>query len=77
MYFQEQKEEISLSPMTKSSIPTEILKKQSDNTHTPPKTSITQGLWRTVSWSNGSYQTGVVRNLSDIRMILPCSIRLR
>ena len=36
--------EIWFSPMTKSIIPTEKSKKQSDNTKTPPKTSISQRL---------------------------------
>ena len=41
---EERKEEIWLSPMTKSPTPTEKSKKQLDNTKTPPKTSITQWL---------------------------------
>ena len=42
--YQEKKEEIWLSPMTKAPTPTEKSKKQCDNTKTPPKTSITQRL---------------------------------
>ena len=38
-YFQEKKEEIWLSPMTKTPTPTEKSKKQRGNTNTPPKTS--------------------------------------
>ena len=41
---EEKKKEILLSPMTKAPTPTEKSKKQSDNTKTPPKTSITQRL---------------------------------
>ena len=41
---QENKEEIWLSPMTKTLIPTEKSKKQRDNTKTPSKTTITQRL---------------------------------
>ena len=44
MYFQEKKEEIWQSPMTKAHTPTEKSKKQRDNTKTPLKTSITQRL---------------------------------
>ena len=40
----EKKEEIWLSPMTKAPTPTEKLKKQRDNSETPPKSSITQRL---------------------------------
>ena len=40
----EKKEEIWLSSMAKAPIPTENPKTQSDNTKTPPKTSITQRL---------------------------------
>ena len=36
------KEEIWLSPMKKALIPTEMSNGQSDNTKTPPKSSITQ-----------------------------------
>ena len=43
-YCKEKKKEIRLSPMTKALSPTEKLKKQRDNTKTPPKTSITQRL---------------------------------
>ena len=39
--------------------------KQHDNTKTPPKTSITQRL-RTVSWSNDSQPTGVVKQVYGI-----------
>ena len=41
---QEKKEEIWLSPMTKPLHPQKKSKTQSDNTKTPPKTSITQRL---------------------------------
>ena len=40
----EKKEEIWLSPMTKSLTPTEKSKTQRDNTKTPPTTSILQRL---------------------------------
>ena len=50
---QEKKEEIWLSPMTKSPTPTEKSKKQRDNTKTPPKTSITQWLRTDLGWSVG------------------------
>ena len=39
---QEKKEEIWLSPVTKTPTPTEQSKKQRDNIKTPPKTLITQ-----------------------------------
>ena len=39
---QEKKDDIILSLMTKSSIPTENSQKQSDNTKTPPTSSIIQ-----------------------------------
>ena len=39
---QEKKEEIWLSPVTKTPTPTEKSKKQRDNIKTPPKTLITQ-----------------------------------
>ena len=42
--FQEKKEEISLSPMTKVPTPTEKSKKQRDNIKNARKTSITQWL---------------------------------
>ena len=40
--FLEKKEEIWLSPVTKTPTPTEQSKKQRDNIKTPPKTLITQ-----------------------------------
>ena len=40
--YQEKKEEIWLSPVTKTPTPTEQSKKQRDNIKTPPKTLITQ-----------------------------------
>ena len=50
----EEKKEIWLSPMTKAPIPTENKKKtQSDNTKTPPKTSITQWLQTDIERSVG------------------------
>ena len=42
--------------MTEAPTPTEQSKKQSDNTNTPPKISITA-----VSWSDNSHPTGVVK----------------
>ena len=42
MLFYEKKEEIWLSPVTKTPTPTEQSKKQRDNIKTPPKTLITQ-----------------------------------
>ena len=51
------KEEIWLSPMTKAPTPTEKSKKQRDNTKTPPKTSITQGLRTDLGRSAGATST--------------------
>ena len=42
LMLQEKKEEIWLSPVTKTPTPTEQSKKQRDNIKTPPKTFITQ-----------------------------------
>ena len=42
VYLYEKKEEIWLSPVTKTPTPTEQSKKQRDNMKTPPKTLITQ-----------------------------------
>ena len=57
--------------MTKALTPTENSKKQSDNTKTPPKTSITTTIadrqLRTVSWSNDSHPTGVVKPVYRIQ----------
>ena len=60
---EEKKEEIWLIPMTKAPTPTEKSKKQSDNTKTPPKTSITQRKQtdRTDSSGNDSHRTGAVK----------------
>ena len=66
MQYKEKKEEIWLSPMTKAPTPKEKSKKESDNTKTPPKTSITQRLqtdFRTVSWVN---DTGIVKPVYGI-----------
>ena len=66
---QEQKEDIWLSPMTKAPTPTEKSKKQHDNTARPPKnfdyTTIADRLG-TVSWSNDSHPTGMVKPINGI-----------
>ena len=60
---EEKKEEIWLSPMTKSPTPTEMSKGQGDNTNNATKkfdyTAVADRL-RTVSWSNYGHPTGVV-----------------
>ena len=58
-----------LSLMTKSLTRTEYSQKQSDNTKTPPKTSITQTIadrLNMVSWSNDSHSTAVVKPVYGI-----------
>ena len=59
----DKKEEIWPSPMTKVPTPTEMSKRQNDNTNNATKkfdsTAIADRL-RTVSWSNYSHPTGVV-----------------
>ena len=59
----DKKEDIRLSPMTEAPTPTEMSKKQSDNTNNAPKkidyTAIAD-LLRTVSLNNYSHPTGVV-----------------
>ena len=62
---QEKKEDIWLSPMTKTHTPTEKSKKERDNTKNPATknfdyTTIADRL-RTVSWSKNSHPTGVVK----------------
>ena len=61
--FEEKKEEIWLSPMTKAHTATEISKGQSDNTNNDTKkfdyTAVADRL-RTVKWSNYGHPTGVV-----------------
>ena len=61
---QEKKEEIWLSPVAKTPTPTEQSKKQHDNIKNATKnfdyTTIADRL-RTVSWSNSSHPTGVVK----------------
>ena len=60
----EKKQEIWLSPMTKAPTPMEKFKKQRDHTTNATAnfdyTTITDRL-RTVSWSNKSHPTGVVK----------------
>ena len=56
----EKKEEIRLSPVTKTPTPTEQSKKQRDNIKTPPKTLITQ-LLRT--------DLGIKGIISEVRML--------
>ena len=60
----EKKKEIWLSPMTKAPTPTEKSKKQRDNIKNATKdfdyTTIADWL-RSVSWSNSSHPTGVVK----------------
>ena len=62
--YREKGEEIWLSPMTKAPTPKEKSKKQRDNTKNATKnvdyTTIADRL-RTVSWSNSSHPTGVVK----------------
>ena len=64
VYFQEEKEKTWLSPMTKAPTPIEKLKKQRENTKNVTKIfdykTIADRL-RTVSWSNNSHPTGVVK----------------
>ena len=65
---QEKNEEIRLSPVTKVPTPTEKSKKQRDNITNATKNfdyiTIADRL-RTVSWSNSSHQTGVVKTVYD------------
>ena len=61
--YEEKKDEIWLSPMTKAPTPTEKSKKQRANTKSPPKYSISQRLRADLgqsSWSNDSHPTDVV-----------------
>ena len=62
------KEEIWLSPTIKAPTPTEKSKTQRDNTKNATKnfdyTTITDRL-RTVSWSNNSHPTGVVKTVYE------------
>ena len=64
VYSQEKKEDIWLSPVTKAPTPTEKCKKQRDNIKNATKnfhyTTIADRL-RTVSWSNSSHPTNVVK----------------
>ena len=61
--YEEKKEEIWLSPMTKAPTPAELSKGQNDNTNNATKkfdyTALADRL-RTVSWSNYGHPTGVV-----------------
>ena len=70
---EEKKEVIWLSPMTKAPTPTEKSKKQRDNIKNANKnfdyTTIADRL-RTVSWSNSSQSTGVVKPVYE-RSIFP------
>ena len=65
--YEEKKEEIWLSPMTKAPTPTEMSKGQSDNTNNATKkfeqTAVADRL-RTVSRSNYSHPTGVVNRFT-------------
>ena len=65
--YEDKKEEIWPSPMTKAPIPTEMSKGQSDNTNNATKkfdlTAIADRL-RTVSWSNYSHSTGLVNRFT-------------
>ena len=65
--YYEEKEEIWLSPMTKAPTPTELSKRQSDNTNKATKkfdyTAVADRL-RTVSWSNYGHPTGVVNRFT-------------
>ena len=47
------KEGRDLTPMTRTLKPTEMSKRQSDSTKTPPKSSITQRLWTDIGRSVG------------------------
>ena len=55
--------------MTKAPTQTEKSKKQRDNTKTPPKLRLHRiaDRLRTVSWSNDSYSTGVVKTVYGIQ----------
>ena len=57
---QEKKEEIRLNPVTKTHTPTEQSKKHKNATKNFDYTTIADRL-RTVSWSNSSHPTGVVK----------------
>ena len=61
--YKEKKKEIRLGPMTKALIPTEIKKKQLTTTRRYQNVDYTTiaGRLGTVSWSNNSHPTGVVK----------------
>ena len=60
------KDDILLSPMTKALTPTEHFKKQSDNTKTPPKHSITQRLRTDLGRSVGVEKANLLVRLNRI-----------
>ena len=74
----EKKKEIWLSPVTKTPTPTEQSKKQQDNIKNATKnfdyTTIADRL-RTVSWSNSSHPTGVVKP-GYVRSTFPFTTKL-
>ena len=65
---EEKKEVIWLSPVTKTPTPTDLSNKQRDNIKDATKnldyTTIADRL-RTVSWSNNSHPTGVVKPVNE------------
>ena len=77
-YSQEKKEEIWLSPMTNAPTLTEKSKKQRDNIKNATKnydyTTIADRL-RTVSWSNSSYPTVVVKPVEE-RLTFPLAAKV-
>ena len=75
----EKKEEIRLSPtcITKAPTPTEMSKRQSDNTNNATKkfdyTAVADRL-RTVSWSNYGRPTGVVNLVYGPNLPTPATV---
>ena len=78
LIFEEIKEEIWLSPMTKAPTPTEMSKEQNDNTNNATKKfdyrAVADRL-RTVSWSNYDHPTGVVNLVYGPNLPTPCNSR--
>ena len=59
--YKEKRREIRLGPMTKALIPTENNKKQLTRSHQNVDYTMIAGRLRTVSWSNNSHPTGMVK----------------
>ena len=69
---QEEKEKISLIPMTKAPSPAEMSKGQGDNTKNATKRSITQRLL-TISWNYYGHPTGLVNRFTGPTFTLPAT----